>query len=56
MHLSSICRLFYYVYYFVAVKQIFFGGGGHFLFSNKAERGHQCFFVSITGGQRFCLG
>ena len=57
MHLTSICRLFFYIYYGVAVKcKLYFRGGGLCTVSNKTKRGHQFLFVSMTGGPRFCLG
>jgi len=54
MRLISICRLFYNVYYVVAVKYKYTFGES--TFSNKTKRGHQFFGISVTGRQRFCFG
>ena len=57
MHLSSICRLFYYVYYFVAVKHKYFFGEGVISFFQIKLRGVISFFFRFNNrGSKVLFG
>lgn len=55
MHHTSISRLFYYIYYIVAVKYTHFLRGRYVLFKINL-RGVISFFISMTSGSKLLFG